>query len=312
MKYSKTVSVIVPVFNCDKYLKRCIESIINQTFLDFELILINDGSTDNSEAICKKYAKLDERIILINQSNSGVAVTRNKGISISKGKYLCFVDADDYVEPDFIDYFVSNVRDDIDYIFFPTKFKVMKQNLNNKDVMKLILSNENYGGYIWNKFYKSKIIKKNKIKFDESIRICEDLVFNFEYLKFSNKCLLLPLPKYHYTLNPNSALHSKLKKSWFTVLDAYDKIVIIAKEYSDVYEFAVAHSVLNSINVKTKMALNKYEDNLILKRCNVNINSNINKSLKSKKITLKFKIRLGIYYYFYNIVLILKILLNKK
>ena len=93
------ISIIVPIYNVELYLEKCIESIINQTYKDIEVILINDGSTDKSGIICDKYAKIDDRIIVLHKENGGVSSARNKGLDIAKGDYIAFVDPDDYIEP---------------------------------------------------------------------------------------------------------------------------------------------------------------------------------------------------------------------
>ena len=97
------VSIIVPVYNTEKYLSKCLDSIVNQTYKNLEIILINDGSTDNSKAICEDFAKKDKRIQVINKENSGVSVSRNKGLSLAKGNYIAFIDADDYAELNYIE-----------------------------------------------------------------------------------------------------------------------------------------------------------------------------------------------------------------
>ena len=95
---STEVSIIVPVYNSEKYLRRCIDSILAQTFTNFECILIDDGSTDSSSVICDHYRQSDDRIVVIHQENSGVSATRNKGIEMAKGKYICIFDSDDYIQ----------------------------------------------------------------------------------------------------------------------------------------------------------------------------------------------------------------------
>ena len=104
------VSIIVPIFNVDKYLEKCIKSIINQTYRNLEIILINDGSTDNSYQICKKYSEQDSRIVLIDKQNGGSASAKNYGLKIAKGDYISFVDSDDFVELDMIEYMVNTIK----------------------------------------------------------------------------------------------------------------------------------------------------------------------------------------------------------
>ena len=104
------VSIIVPVFNTEKYISRCIDSILTQTFTNFECILIDDGSTDKSWNICKHYSQSDKRVVLVHQENSGVSATRNKGIEMARGKYVCFVDSDDYIDKNMYEELVSAIN----------------------------------------------------------------------------------------------------------------------------------------------------------------------------------------------------------
>ena len=138
------ISIIVPVYNVESYLKRCIESILNQTFRDFELILVNDGSTDNSEIICKEYALKDERIKYFYQRNKGVSEARNKGIDNSSGEYIQFIDSDDYVDENFLEIVVNRFKRD------------------NSDIVFIGFYNEYNNGEIYkSKYYKESIVSNN-------------------------------------------------------------------------------------------------------------------------------------------------------
>ena len=105
------ISIIVPVYNVEKYLNRCLDSIINQSFINFELILINDGSTDKSGKICDKYAQIDKRVRVIHKKNEGVSLTRNLGINIAKGDYITFIDSDDWIEQDFLKKAIEYIKE---------------------------------------------------------------------------------------------------------------------------------------------------------------------------------------------------------
>ena len=107
---NELISIIIPVYNCEEYLEICIKSVLNQTYDKFELILINDGSKDSSGEICKKYSNIDKRVIYINQNNIGVSRTRQKGINISKGEYLTFIDSDDYIDKNYLLNLYNNIK----------------------------------------------------------------------------------------------------------------------------------------------------------------------------------------------------------
>lgn len=111
------ISVIVPIYNAENFLERCIDSLLAQTIEDFELILVNDGSTDSSKRICERYKSKDKRIILINQQNSGPSASRNSGLNIAKGEFICFVDADDYVGKEYLSCMLNKIDEETDLIF---------------------------------------------------------------------------------------------------------------------------------------------------------------------------------------------------
>ena len=174
------LSIIVPIYNAELYLSHCIDSILKQTFTNFELLLINDGSTDNSGAICDEYAKRDKRIKIIRQKNSGQANARNKGIKESKGKYIAFVDSDDWIDEDFIEtleQYISNdnivccgykeiyddkiVENKISNLITINKIEFLK--LLNKFEINKIFSQKTVnpiGNYLWNKIYPASILEK--------------------------------------------------------------------------------------------------------------------------------------------------------
>ena len=189
------ISVIVPIYNVEKYLEKCISSLLNQSFTDFELILVNDGSPDNCGKICDEFKEKDSRITVLHLENGGVCRARNKGMELATGDFYVFVDSDDWVEKDFLKDFVDHLEDDETLIIqdcnrdndeksethffgFQNKSFVLKE-----DFGKLFHENAHYvpGGYPWNKIYSAKIIKENNLQFDPAIKLADDEKWNFEY-----------------------------------------------------------------------------------------------------------------------------------
>ncbi len=218
------VTIIVPIYNSEKTIGKTIESIINQTYNNLEILLIDDCSQDDSVKVCKKYADIDKRIQIIKkEKNSGVSNTRNIGISEAKGEYISFVDADDIVENDFIELSVNiskNTGSDIviegfNRVYEDKKIKVSfeeDKEIKKEEIIeyeKAILNNENLDfpveilGFSWGKLYKSNIIKK--IKFNEKIRFREDSLFNLEAYSLSSKIFLTKKIGYDYIINNDSA-----------------------------------------------------------------------------------------------------------
>lgn len=197
------ISIIVPVYNVEEYLSKCLDSIVNQTYKNLEIILIDDGSTDNSGIICDEYSEGDTRIKVIHKKNKGVSNTRNIGIENASGEYILFVDADDEIEKDYIYVMIKEViQSDCDLVISNIL------DIFNTTCRKRIIKKENLTGIFRNdyftllellrvpfvKLYKSQMINKYNIRFCESMKLSEDQVFNFQYYsiiknyKFINYC----------------------------------------------------------------------------------------------------------------------------
>ncbi len=192
------ISLIVPVYNTEKYLGECIESILDQTYTNIELILVNDGSTDSSLEICKKYKEMDNRITVVCKMNSGVSDTRNQGIANASGKYICFVDADDMIKKNYVEILYTEIiHNDIDVVFcnfeydyngklIKKKPRLLAGTYNTSDVENIIIDDGTMSGIlfgsVWGAIYKKSIIEENNIKFNRDISVNEDGLFNIEYL----------------------------------------------------------------------------------------------------------------------------------
>ena len=232
----KKVSIIIPVYNTQKYLKKCINSIIDQTYSNLEIILVNDGSTDNSLEICKEYEKIDERVFIISGENHGVSHARNMGIRKAKGEYLYFADSDDYLETDAIEKMIQGFeKADCELIIagyneVESEEKIVKKSwgkskLKSDDAKKLILDENGVGGYLWNKLFKLSLIKKFEIKFDETIYVWEDVLFVMEYLDKCKYVCLIDDIVYAYCRRAGSAVeYSLYTPQLYTQLNAIEKI----------------------------------------------------------------------------------------
>lgn len=202
-----TISVIIPVFNGEKTIGRCIESVIGQTYTDWELIIVDDGSKDETLNVCERYKNKDTRVHVISQSNKGVSAARNLGLNKAKGSYILFIDADDYVELQMFEVFISELQEKrYDVICFGlskqyengTIIKHEKiEEIKDKDKKYSCYSSQTFG-YVWNKLYKKKIIDENKIVFNSSMKIFEDEVFNCNFFKYAEDILIMDHIFYHY------------------------------------------------------------------------------------------------------------------
>lgn len=206
------VSIIVPVYNSEQQLRRCIDSLLSQNYYNIEIILINDGSTDNSLAIANEYESKDGRVKVYDQINGGVSHARNLGLSKANGDYICFVDSDDYVECDYVSNFITGLDEDIDLVF---------QGLNeihlDKSVRRIIPEEAYYSyaevldgisdinkhrmfGYVCNKLYRTSIIKEKNLRFREDITISEDRIFALQYLHYVRNMQVVAASAYNYEL----------------------------------------------------------------------------------------------------------------
>lgn len=236
------VSIIVPVYNAEKYLHQCIESILNQSCPDFELLLIDDGSKDSSAKICDEYARKDNRIRVFHKKNGGVSSARNLGLVNAKGEYVYFADADDEVLPQGLESLVERMQQRVDVVFGGVEMI----GLNGKNLIEvkrkydgcisrnglledLADSHDFYQGFLWNKLFKNSVIQTNNLRFDEKIYFNEDRLFVVQYVCASNKTGYLFLdPVYRYFVRENSAMSSLTKglnKKFITDYIAVRKIL---------------------------------------------------------------------------------------
>lgn len=205
----KLISIIVPVYNVEDYLERCLDSIINQDYKKLEIILINDGSTDKSGNICDEYAKKDKRIIVIHQENQGLSRARNNGTRMSKGKYIAYIDSDDYIEDDYISYLYKLLKENkADISACAHNNHRFIEGIYNKDELypKLLTSRISFSA--WSKLIKASIMKENNVYFPDN-EIYEDQKWIYYLLEHTNKVVVGSESKYHYTYRPNSIFNTK-------------------------------------------------------------------------------------------------------
>lgn len=226
----KKVSIIVPVYNVEKYVKRCIESIIHQSYKNIEIIVVNDGSNDGSKKICEEACKKDNRIIYLEKENGGLSSARNYGLKYMTGEYVFFVDSDDWIESDTIEYLVTKLEEngadmsicgvyDVKGEERITRYAKEEIVVTNYQALDL-LSNDGYkiGIVVWNKLYKKEIFKK--IKFEEG-KINEDVYFTPKAIYLSEKIYVSTMPKYNYLKKRSGSIcNNQLTKKNLDVVEA--------------------------------------------------------------------------------------------
>jgi len=242
---SPTVSVIVPIYNREKYIARCIESILRQTFKDFELILVDDGSKDGSLAICEEYAKKDNRIVVLHKENGGVSSARNLGLDNAKGEWICFVDSDDYVSEHYIQSLTDLIGKygDIPTLYvsgilfvgnrgrqlYKEPYQIMYNSIYTID--KGLKIERITTGTDVSKLYNREIIRKHEIRFPENLIYSEDQVFIYRYLLYVNRIATVSEYDYVYEFSDNS-----VSKRTYTYDEALEPFYTILSSRRELFE----------------------------------------------------------------------------
>lgn len=217
--YMQKISAIIPLYNVEKHIRRCVESILAQTYKNWELILVDDGSPDHSGSICDEYARIDNRIKVIHKCNGGSASARNAGLSVAIGDYITFVDGDDWIENNGIEKMMQCAEaTDADIVMADFTIEqsdgsctVRKEGFGNPDaieLMKAMMTGKLHGSNC-NKIYRRSLIVANDIHFIDSADYTEDLAFNIKLLTLTNKIAYRPIAYYHYCIYDNSMSHTQ-------------------------------------------------------------------------------------------------------
>lgn len=282
------ISIIIPAYNAEKYISRCIDSWLNQTYSNFELIIINDGSTDNTQKICENYKQKDNRIILIKTENYGVSHARNIGLDNTHGDFIGFCDADDYVHPQILEFIYKSYNTynkkiivvGYNLVSEHSSLKNIKlYNLSNlkkytfcsaKKLAQKIFYDNKIKGFTCNKFFYKDLISK---KFDVSLSHCEDMywLINNLVINIDESVIILNFKLYYYSLTNNSATRDKTKfidkNGQYKYIPAIEKILQISKNIPDLereckctlFEFSTQNiSKVKLINENTKFKLKNY------------------------------------------------------
>lgn len=262
---SPIVTIIIPIYNAEAALYRCIDSVLNQEYTDFELLLVDDGSTDSSGEICDEYEKKDSRVRVIHKNNTGVSDTRNIGLKQASGKYIQFLDSDDWITQDATGLMVRAAEESGCDMVITDFYRVIGDRVSHKgDIEKDgILTLEEFAGYmmespadfyygvLWNKLFKRELIEKYHLCMDKTISWCEDFMFNLEYLLHAETIYALRVPLYYYVKTKGSLVSQglsisktiKMKRMVFEYYHDFYKSVLTEEDYEknklSVYRFLV-------------------------------------------------------------------------
>ena len=257
------VSIVIPVYNAAPNLARCIESVRKQTYRNIEVFLVNDGSKDASSPICHMYERIDTRVHVIDKENAGVSAARNKGIAAAQGKYIQFVDSDDYLAPGATATLIERAEHaGADMVIahyyrvdggkttrhgFLKRRDVMDQREFARELMDEPASF--YYGVLWNKLYRTALIRDNGVLCREELNWSEDFLFNLEYIRYAHRFCAVDTPVYYYVKNEKSITHTqidlvgvvKTKAKLFTYYKGlYESLGLYEKFKPQIYKYLVA------------------------------------------------------------------------
>ena len=220
------ISIVIPVYKVEKYLRQCLDSVVGQTYKNLEIIVVDDGSPDNCGAICDEYAQKDERVQVIHKENGGLCAARNDGIARATGDWIAFVDSDDWCEPDMYEQAVNALEDGVDILMFSSFSNIgdrqvvipaFAQEFTTEDSalikhMQVAMINQHYTplesrfapGCPWNRLFRASLIRDHAITYPTEVRAGEDGIFNLQVFQFTKKIKFIDVPLYHYRYNENS------------------------------------------------------------------------------------------------------------
>lgn len=296
------ISVIITVYNSENTIRRCLDSVINQTYKDIEIIAINDGSLDNSLILLQEYVKRDNRIVVINQENMGVSAARNVGLSNAKGDFILFIDSDDWIELDMIDRMFQIFKDnqDCDIVFCghdnadePSKIviekDIMYEKWDNKKQIIEFMKHKQMTGMLWNKLIRKDLI--GGTKFNEKIFYGEDADFLWEILKKTNILIKTNEIFYHHVLDKSSITHQNFSDKKYTAIYVWLNIFKdINKNYCFLKRYAIER--LLSVVTYTYYEIKKSKYNNTEKKENIRkiIKKYLFNFLMFRNVSLKMKL----------------------
>lgn len=311
------ISIIVPVYNVEDFLYKCVSSIMNQTYKNLEIILVNDGSTDGSLIICNELKVSDSRIKVINKFNGGLSSARNAGLEIATGELISFIDSDDWIEPDFIELLYNGIviyDADISVVHFTRvrdfnkiEFSTTTQNswlvFDRFHAMETLFSNNLIGYSAVNKLYKRYLF--TEIRYPEG-RIMEDKGTTYKLVHKVNKVVVNKSPKYHYYLRMNSIIRSKFNSKYFDSIMIHEEIIeFIDKVYPQLRNIVRARYVHESIRLLLMMIRSNYNNKEEFEKCIDIVSSNKAYVLKERNVKFTVKILAILFSIFPTIPLIL-------
>lgn len=298
------VSIIVPVYNVGPYLGRCIDSLMNQTYRNLDIILVDDGSTDGSGKLCEEFAEKDARIRVFHQKNSGVSTARNLGLEKAVGDFIGFVDSDDWVDEDMYSslvnlaetngadiaicgYYVNNDADP------SVNLQAPPQTLSQETAIERCLDTNYYsmGASIWNKLFKKNIIQDHLLRFNGNLVIGEDMLFLCSAIMQSRTIMYAPAPKYHYAVHDAGAINMTFHAKKASVIDAHKKVEELVKDqYPRLGDLIRKRSALTSYHLLRQALGSSFTDKPVIQRLQEDVKREFKYILSHSGLSKKEKV----------------------
>ena len=301
-KEKELVSVIIPVYNVEKYLEKCIDSVLNQTYNNIEIILVDDGSTDNCGTICDEYSKKDDRIKVIHKENGGLSDARNAGIEIATGKFLTFIDSDDFIEDNYIELLYNTLEDynaDLSIASHKVIYDktIMDKSTNeefsgdSKLILEKILYDDGVDLSAWGKLYKAELFKEVRYPKD---RLYEDSATTYKLIDLSNKIAVCSKPVYNYVIREKSITNNTFSEKKLDLITSTKEMTdFIEEKYPDLKKACNRRLMYSYLSTLTQLAKSGDENKKVEQELLNYIKKNKKEVLKDNRITKRD--RLGIY-----------------
>lgn len=261
------ISVIIPVYNVEKYLRQCIDSVLSQTFQDFEIILVDDGSTDSSGKICDEYANKDNRIRVVHKPNGGLVSARKVGFEVSSGEYISNIDSDDWLEPNHLQVLYEGIKKENADISFADFFRNENERqvyINNiptsiepRQIILDFFNGKIHAG-LWNKLYRRALFEENKISYPK-YDYFEDMHTSISLMMYANEVAYIPVATYHYRYNSFSLTHNK---DIVARIKSYEEFVLNMLDIKDKFKIdsnsEIGQAIRYCVNLHKRLLIRKY------------------------------------------------------
>lgn len=303
-----SISIIVPVYNTGGYLVRCLESLIAQTYQNIEIILVDDGSTDGSGAVCDDFARRDGRIRVIHQQNSGVSAARNAGLETSEGEYVFFLDSDDILPSDSLERLLTEIcpgglvsgsmRQLHGEVLCEDGLHLPDRRLSPEEMLYLLFHEDELGyqGFLWNKLFDLRLIREHGLRFNPAIRYNEDRLFVTQYLIHCTRAAMISDVVYQYRIHAASAqgqLLQAFKPAMLTELDAFELMYELLFDAYPALALRVARLCFEKALYWMRHISSEHHESRVHARCL--LRSNAKRCLKDPKSSPAEKIKVAVH-----------------